>query len=504
MPRRPQIVIPFAHNNSLSFDGASEYLRNVTDTAVGIANEWTIALWIKFTVVPASSSRIINFKAGVNNQNQIDLWFSSDDYTTNLVLYEGAGTIFKNYTWTGINNNFELGVWYHLVFTSDGTTLTHYKNGKVLTPSTTSVDNVGTMGDNARRSAVGATIAGANVSNFMISSLFVYSIVFTAAEVRVLYNGGSGNLVRPTAVDRLNLADETNPLSSLVQAWLMGTDASIVTNLVTGGIDLTLNKAAALTAEDVTTDAPVVSTYTFAHNFCLDFSGSAENIKNSTNNTLGIADEWTIALWIKPMEASFASNRFIFNAQNSGNGNDRIDIRHAGNVAGDPLVVGIHDSGGTNFKTYNWDNLINTSTAWQHIVVTWDGTNLKLYSDGSIVTPSSTPTDNAGTMSTGARRVAFASTHGGATLWVGRGHSVAMWARALTAADVAQIYNGGDGSNYDIKTNMPSNLKHWWLIGTTGIVGRDNVDGDGAGVRLDLALNSTGITEADDRIEDAP
>lgn len=504
MKRRSQVVIPFAHNNALSFDGASEYLRNITNTDIGIEEYWTIAFWIKFDATPPSASRILNLKNGSNNQSQIDMYFNAADYTIYTVLYNSAGTVFKDYRWTGTNNNFDLDRWYHIALVFDAGTFTMYKNGATHTPSTLATDNAGTMGSTTRRIGVGCTVGGTSISNFKISSLFIYRIALTAAEVLSLYNGGSGNLVHPKVISRLNEVDPSNPLPPLVQAWLMGTDSAIATNLIDGGIDLTANKAAALTADDVITDAPVVTTFTFAHNYCLDFSGSAEYLRNTTDNTIGIANAWTIAVWLKPGETSFANNRTILNFQNGANSNDRIGIRHAGNVANDPLIVETWDSGGTALKSYNWNNLINASSAWQHIVVTWDGTNLKLYSNGSVVAPSSTATDNSGTMSTTTRRLAFAANISGSVLWSGRGHSVAVWARALSAADVTSIYNGGDGSSYYIKELMPTNLKHWWLLGHLGLYARDNVDGDGADVRLNLALNMTGISEADDRIEDAP
>lgn len=504
MPRRPQIVIPFAHNNSLSFDGAAEYLRNITNNDIGIEETWTIAFWIKLPAAPASSSRILNLKNGSNNQGQIDMIWSAADYSIQLILYNSAGTAFKDYRWLGINNNFDLDVWYHIAIVFDSGTLTVYRNGALHTPSSTPTDNAGTMGNITRRIGVGCTVGGANISNFIISSLFIYRIALTAAEVLSLYNGGSGNQVHPKIISRLNVVDPTNPLPPLAQAWLMGTASALATNLVEGGIDITTNKATALTEDDVTADAPVVTTYTFVHDYSLDFSGTAEYLRNSTNNTLGIANAWTIAMWIKPTEATFASNRIIFNAYQGTNNNDRIVIRHAGNVANDPLIVELNDSAGTALKVYNWDGVINAAVVWQHIAITWDGTNLKLYSDGSFVSPTSTGTDNAGTMGTETRRLAFAATTGGATLWKGIGHSVAIWARALSAGDIAAIYNGGDGSTYNIKVNAPTDLKHWWMLGFTGLLARDNVDGDGANVRIDLGLNSTGISEVDDRVNDAP
>lgn len=504
MKRRSQVIIPFAHNNSLSFDGGSEYLRNITNNDIGIEEYWTLTFWIKFSEPPPSASRILNLKNGSNNQSQIDMYFNAADYSIYLVLYNSAGTVFKDYRWLGINNNFDLERWYHIAVVFEAGTLTLYRNGAAHTPSSTPTDNAGAMGSATRRIGVGAAISGASVSNFKMSSLFIYRLALTSAEVLTLYNGGSGNLVHPKIISRLNVVDPTNPLPPLAQAWLMGTGSAIATNLVSGGVDLTANMAAALTADDIITDAPTVTTFTFAHNHCLDFSGSVEYIRNTTDNTIGIANAWTIAMWLKPGETSFANNRTLFNVKNGANNNDRIDIRHAGNVANDPLVVETWDSGGTALKVYNWNNLINASSAWQHIVVTWDGTNLKLYSDGSVVAASSTATDNAGTMGTATRRLAFAANVSGSVLWSGRGHSVAVWARALSAADVTALYNGGGGSTYDIKKQMPINLKHWWMLGFTGLLARDNVDGDGADVRLNLALNATGISEVDDRIEDAP
>lgn len=236
----------------------------------------------------------------------------------------------------------------------------------------------------------------------------------------------------------------------------------------------------------------------FTHPFSMDLRGSLEEMTNSTNNTIGIANLWSISIWFKSADpgASIAS---LFTLKNTGNANDQIFL--GTDSADDDYIISLRDSGGTRFKVYHYtSSLIN----WNHFVHTWDGTDLRTWNNGVEVILSGFPAkevDDPGTMSTTTRRVSFCgdlaslSTKGNFIV-----HSAALWDVALTQAEITALYNNGIGHRFHVPSVQPSALKHWWLLGTPGNIGFDNV----ASGSIDVNTNSVNVTEADDQIADVP
>lgn len=116
-------------------------------------------------------------------------------------------------------------------------------------------------------------------------------------------------------------------------------------------------------------------------------------------------------------------------------------------------VYGSNNAGNI-FKHYN--GITDSTGVWLHTVVTWDGTNLKVYRDGADITAGlGKPTDNAGTMSDLTRKfrlgaadnVVIQSPHNGQI------DAVGLWSRAITAAEVTTLYNAGTGMEYPFFTD---------------------------------------------------
>ena len=85
---------------------------------------------------------------------------------------------------------------------------------------------------------------------------------------------------------------------------------------------------------------------------------------------------------------------------------------------------------------------LSTNT-WYHIVITEDGTNIRLYIDGDWkATTTSTEISLGGTTMLGSRY-----THNQDYL-DGTMDEVGIWERALTSAEITQLYNGGTGISW--------------------------------------------------------
>jgi hypothetical protein len=102
----------------------------------------------------------------------------------------------------------------------------------------------------------------------------------------------------------------------------------------------------------------------------------------------------------------------------------------------------IGDGAGTHISTVDGTTAINTG-AWFHAVFTSDGTNIKLYINGTqeggnVSFPYSPSYEAGGDFEIGAR-------DGGSAPLTGSVDEVGLWSRALTQSEVTALYNGGTG-----------------------------------------------------------
>ncbi len=169
-----------------------------------------------------------------------------------------------------------------------------------------------------------------------------------------------------------------------------------------------------------------------------ELNGTNQYLLINSATVWGVANAWTFAMWFKQDVAAdqCLMQLGLFWDQPS---NFRI------------LTYGVtlQDSAGVTFKEYIG---ITNSTAWRHRVVTWDGTDLKIYDNGVDITGPLTKTvDDPGVMADDARYGLMGISAVGGTpaeYFDGLLDIPSIWARALTADEVAEIYNGGAGLNY--------------------------------------------------------
>ena len=122
------------------------------------------------------------------------------------------------------------------------------------------------------------------------------------------------------------------------------------------------------------------------------------------------------------------------------------------------------------------------TTSWHLIGITWDGSNVRYYLDGSEVgTPDASVTYGNGTsMALGARS-------GGTQLLTGRIDETAFWNEALSGNDMSDLWAGGSGLYIDPSSNWPTdggtmgtNLEALWHIDEgTGTVSTADSSGNG-------------------------
>ena len=232
----------------------------------------------------------------------------------------------------------------------------------------------------------------------------------------------------------------------------------------------------------------------------------SESFRNDTEQSISIANSWTLAVWFKPTAQAFTSGATgqIVALNNSGTLSE-LAFDYVGGAANDPLQVRIRDSidpiGGV-IKRYQWASAM-TQDVWMFFVVTWNGTTLTAYIDGSATAPTSTPQDNTGTMEDDNRAVSF-----GTDTNI-RLHSVGLWDSVLAASEVTVLYNSGDGNAVNWGEDSGSyissdDLQHWWRLGldTTDASAMGQDYGISSNL-INVGTNAVNITSAD-AVTDAP
>ncbi len=244
---------------------------------------------------------------------------------------------------------------------------------------------------------------------------------------------------------------------------------------VDSGGTLTTNLNAYYELEDVT---DFWSTHDMTNNGSTPFSaGKVNNAADfGTSNTtkwlhngdeLGInGGAMSISAWVNV--TTQPSNQTMAFAGVFSGANDVVDILQYTDAGGAKSVQYDHD------RTCVATGIISTSTTlttgtWHHIVGTYDGTQSRLYLDGNLVAG---PTNEGGNGSCNASEIGIGALNNGATYkFSGLVDEMGIWSKALSATEIADLYNGGSGQTMiDISAPTLSSPNQYKSDASTTIV----------------------------------
>lgn len=179
---------------------------------------------------------------------------------------------------------------------------------------------------------------------------------------------------------------------------------------------------------------------------CGGFDGDSSKIMCNDSASLDIVGAYSYSLWLKPtaLPASegFANLLCKYDTGAPG-GAGGYELRLQ-NPAGTPSIYAGNYGGASVVANYTL-----STTAWTHLVLTWDATNFVVYINGSVISSTKTGTGNASANSKKLNIGTFGAIAG--TAEVGRWYNglmddIAIFNRALTAAEVKLIYITGAGT----------------------------------------------------------
>lgn len=219
--------LPFAFGNALRKDGVNDYVsHDSTPAVIDYSNPFTISMWYR-PIDNTTNQRFFVIKN--TTSNGIVSGLSTGDYA-NLYFINNASPNARH----KVTFSFSTNVWYHIVYTYNGSglaTRANYKiyiNGVSQTLNSCNVFSVGPgTGIELGRQFNGGAQGEADIDEFALWN----NAELSASQVSDLYNGGSGEYAN------------TVESSGLYCYWrLNGTSGdSIAVDATTNGNDGTLN-----------------------------------------------------------------------------------------------------------------------------------------------------------------------------------------------------------------------------------------------------------------------
>lgn len=182
-------------------------------------------------------------------------------------------------------------------------------------------------------------------------------------------------------------------------------------------------------------------------NDAADFeSGDSDylSITDAAQTGLDILGNFTLSLWIKPESLSGSASPGLITKLTAGTGYAFV-LDWSSTPAWKPTWV--RQDSSTTLQGTSSPSVGN----WTFYVITYDGTNMRLYIDGTLDAGPTAYTihANSGADFNIARSVLYTT-----RLYDGLVDEVGVWSRALTAGEVTSLYNGGAGFAYPFSSTV--------------------------------------------------
>lgn len=433
----------------LDFDGVDDQITAADTTDLSFGNgtsdsPLTFSAWVKRDVTGVNSP-IITKTGGTATDTPFEYYFyinSSNQLV--LTLYDSNG-VNQISTRSASSISGDAGVWNHYVATynanGSNTGISLYRNGVFISTTATAVGTYVAMENSPQLLRIGAAFPtdGSNKAfmNGQIDDVRVYSRVLTTAEIKDLYNHGSGKMNATS--------QKISNSSGLVGHWTFdGKDmpsGSVrdVSGQANHGSQTNMSTSTAYTEGKI--------------GQALNFDGVDDFINvgsGSSLDDLPSSSGLSFSLWVKlrALGPAASGQAFIIAKETTSSGglgwlfqttetNDL--LRFKAFFSGTDLNVD------TALNTFSFSDIQNQ---WMHLAVTWTGStssaDTHIYLNGSELSYSSL-TDATGTYSSDA---ALSLLIGDALLTSNRNtegaiDDVRVYNRVLSAGEIKQIYNSG-------------------------------------------------------------
>lgn len=427
-------------NYSMDFDATNQSVivssNNVFNFGTG---DFTLSAWIKVDSFGSSYyPYILDFRSSKTaNENAVAFYLDPNGilqvWISNSLKIGSSGTALVANTW------------YNVILKRESGTLSTHINGGSADQTASYAGDMNTTPP----LTIGARAGNIQAINGQIDAVSIFNYALSSSQITTLYGSSSTGIGNPMSLSPKPVA--YYPLGDQ--------------DAFNGANYLVPNIAA---QED---DGDIAVSYS---PYALDFDGTNDYIETPyvlpANTTT-----FSVSMWVKT--TSFSTFQGLIGSQDS---------------SSDGYFVSI-SSYNINFKINGTTTAASTSSlntnTWFHLVVTYDGSNAKVYlNNGSPVSNSVTETINI-TANTIIGRLPWTAFY----YFNGSMSNISIWNTALTSAQVTEIYNEGVPSNLN-NHSAYSNLVSWWQLGSNSSFNTNWTVLDEKGSNNGTSVN---MTEAD-------
>ncbi len=325
----------------------------------------------------------------------------------------GNGTTYTELVGT---TTLSTGVWYHVVGVISGNNESLYLNGVLDSTGSFTGPLVTSTGENFH---VGARVA-ATAANATLDQVRIYNYARTAAQIAWDYNEGG-----PVGWWRFDECTGSTAHDASGNGYNGTLSPGAGSNTASG----TCNSG---TASEMWNDG---STGKFGS--ALGFDGTDDSVNTAnvamfTPNGTSISNV-SFGAWVKP--SSLAATNAVMQKSNE----IRMNITTSGFPTCEIYSGGLYRGPATSTVAIG-------TTAWSHVMCTFDGSTITVYVNGT-----NTGTSSFSGSMTGSSSNAFAigeDTSTGTTFFTGLIDDVRLYNYTLTQAQIRAIYNGGAAVNF--------------------------------------------------------
>jgi hypothetical protein len=323
---------------SAYFDGTGDSLTTPANAVFGFGTgDFTVEFWINFSST-ANRQDLVWWGTSSSDRGGL-LWNITAGNLTYYISPTVANAI--NYAWTP-----QAGTWYHIALVRNSGSTKLYING---------VQGGSTYSDS---------------KNYSTSNLV--TVAQDSGAASSYFNGYMSNLriVKGTAVYTTNFTPPTAPLTAISGTSLLTCQSNTFIDNSTNNFAITVNGNSQPTYVN-----PFTVTYSTAQSYTpavyggsMYFDGTGDYLDLPNNPVFSQVGSWTLELWVYP---TVATNNYVYSQATT----NFLQI----NITGTNYVA-IDRSGVGNLITSTNPILLN---AWTHIALVSDGTNMKLFINGT-------------------------------------------------------------------------------------------------------------------------
>jgi hypothetical protein len=391
------------------FNGWDDYVDGGSASSLDTGTVLSVSAW--FRLDAASDTGFIVSKMADSFLDGWALQHSGND----LHFYQNA-TFTSLFTTSNIITDTD---WHYAAVVIDGSgNNAIYFDGSIVDTDNRTVDM-----DSTATLKIGANLGTyANYTDGFIDDVRIYNYARTAGEIRLDYNAGVATHLGPSG--KTCSEDPAGCMNyGLVGSW--GMDEGTGTMAYDGSDNS--NDGSVEGGPVWTTDSSPLA----GGGGSLKFDGVDDYVDLGSGSSLDITDG-TITFFLKPENLTDNGNGIISKRNGNGVSNFDYTIRQAAN----DLQIQLGDGS----AIQNWVSTSNfLHTDWQHIIVTFDGSNIILYSDGLEIQSAIQTVIPSGIL----KPLYVGSNYGTGEFFNGSIDNVRIYNRALSAEEVRYHYNKG-------------------------------------------------------------